>query len=108
MSEDSTKGSELKTSRNTDPREWHLEVTEEQYQESKAKGIEEEALFKPGTHVFRRRDPEKIIHRDQRTVVLHLDEKTFKYFQQRAEAGSNDIESEIKEELRAFADKEAA
>ena len=41
------------------------------------------------------------------TVVLHLDEETFTYFQHRAEKSeSKNIESEINAELRAFAEKE--
>jgi len=90
-------------------KEWILEVSEADYEASKAKGIEEESLFKPGKHVFRRRAPEKILQRSQTTVVLHLDEETFTYFQNRAEkSAAKNIESEINAELRAVAEKEAA
>lgn len=58
MNENSTKSSEPKISQSS--KEWHLQVSEEQYEAAKAKGIEEESLFKPGTHVFRRRCAEKI------------------------------------------------
>jgi hypothetical protein len=106
MSENSTNNNETKTPTN---KEWRLEVTEEQYQAAKDKGIEEEALFKPGTHVFRRRDPNKVLRKNQTTVVLHLDEETFTYFQRRAAtSGSKNIEAEINAELRALADKEVA
>jgi len=107
MSEDSTNNNEAKTP--TTNEEWRLEVTEDQYQAAKDKGIEEEALFKPGTHVFRRRDPNKVLRKNQTTVVLHLDEETFTYFQRRAETSeSKNIEAEINAELRALADKEVA
>ncbi len=87
MNENIIKNNEPKTSRTN--KEWRLEVTEEQYQAAKAKGIEEEALFKPGTHIFRRRDPNKVLRKNQTTVVLHLDEETFTYFQRRAETSKN-------------------
>lgn len=86
-----------------------MEVSEADYEASKAKGIEEESLFKPGKHVFRRRDPKKILQRDQTTVVLHLDAKTYTYFQNRAEkSAEKNIESAINAELRALAEKEVA
>jgi hypothetical protein len=106
MSENSTKDKEPKTSR--DAREWRLEVTEDQYRSSREKGIEDESLLKPGTHTFRRRDPSRIIHTEQRTVILHLDEKTFAHFERRANAESKNVEAEISDELRAFAEKESA
>src|SRR5256885_2201677 len=106
MSENSTKGKERTT--NGDGREWRLEVTEDQYRSSRDKGIEDESLLKPGTHIFRRRDPSRVLHKEQRTVILHLDEKTFAHFQRRADAESKNVEAEINDELRAFAEKEAA
>lgn len=107
MSENSTKDKEAKTS--SSEREWHLDVSREQYEETKAKGYDEETLFKPGNHVFRRRDPNKIINRDNKTVILHLDEETFSYYQRRAEAQKiESVEEQIKTELRNLAEKEAA
>lgn len=105
MSENSTKNnvaSELK-------KEWHLDVSEAEYEASKAKGLDEESLFKPGRHTFRRRDPNKIIKRDNKTVIIHLDEETYNYYQRRAPEKQNDsIEEQIKTELRAIVEKEAA
>ena len=107
MSENSTKNKEAKTSQTA--KEWSLEVTLEQYQTAKAKGIEDAALFKPGTHVFRRREPSKIVQKNQTTVVLNLDEKTFTYFKHAAEtANGKTVESEITAELRNIVEKEAA
>jgi hypothetical protein len=45
-------------------KEWHPDVSEAQYEEMKAGGLDEESLFKPGRHTFRRRDASKIIKRD--------------------------------------------
>lgn len=90
-------------------KEWHLDVSEAAYEASKAKGLDEESLFKPGRHTFRRRDPNKIIKRDNKTVVLHLDEETYNYYQKRAEEKHTDsVEEQIKLELRNLAEKEAA
>ena len=105
MSEKSTKNNEAKVSE----KEWHLDVSEEDYEASKAKGLDEESLFKPGRHTFRRRDPGKIIRSENKTVVLRLDEETYNYYQRRAaEKQADSIEEQIKLELRSFAEKEAA
>lgn len=105
MSENSTKDKEAKTPE----KEWHLDVSREQYEESKAKGLDEESLFKPGRHVLRRRAAEKIINRDNKTVVLHLDEETYNYYQRRTNEGeAASIEEQIKTELRTLVEKEAA
>jgi hypothetical protein len=105
MNEKSTKDKEAKTN----GKEWHLDVSEEQYREMKARGLDEESLFKPGRHTFRRRDPGKIIQRDQKTIILHLDDETFDYYQRRAEEKkSASIEEQIEHELRNIAEKEAA
>jgi hypothetical protein len=102
------KDNEAKTHSTTD-KEWYLDVTVEQYEEMKAKGIDDETLFKPGRHVFRRRDPNKIVRKNQTTVVLNLDEETFAYFQRRAaEQKTENVEEQIKSELRAIAEREAA
>ncbi len=90
-------------------KEWHLDVSEAEYEASKARGLDEESLFKPGRHTFRRRNPNKIVKRDNKTVVLHLDEETYDYYQRRAaEKHADSIEEQIKCELRNFAEKEAA
>ena len=105
MSENSTKDNEAKTPE----KEWHLDVSEEQYAEMKAKGVDEESLFKPGRHTFRRRDPNKVINRDNKTIVLHLDEETFNYYQRLTDEGeAESIEEQIKIELRSIVGKEAA
>ncbi len=105
MSENSTKDKEAKNTK----KEWRLDVSREQYEETKAKGYDEETLFEPGRHTFRRRDPDKIINRDNKTVILHLDDETFSYYQRRAEEQSDkSVEEQIKSELRSIVEKEAA
>lgn len=103
MNENSTKDKEAKMLE----KEWHLDVSREQYEEAQAKGLDEETLFKPGRHTFRRRDPRKILNRDNKTVILHLDDKTFSYYQRRAaEKETNSIEEQIKLELQTIAESE--
>lgn len=93
----------------TNDKELYLDVSREQYEESKAKGLDEESLFKPGRHVFRRREPHQILKKDNRTIVLHLDEETFEYYQRRAdERRAASVEEQIAAELRSLAEKEAA
>ncbi len=105
MNENSMKDKEAKTP----DKEWHLDVSDEQYEEMKAKGLDEESLFKPGRHTFRRRDAGRIIKRDNKTIILHLDDETFDYYQRRAEEKkSASIEEHIEIELRSIAGKEAA
>lgn len=107
MSENSKKNNESKMPSTN--KEWHLDVTVEQYEAMKAKGIDDETLLKPGRHTFRRRDPNKIVRKNQTTVVLDLDEETFIYFQRRAdEEKSETVEEQINAELRAIAERDAA
>lgn len=107
MSENYTKDKEAKMSGNK--KEWTLEVSEKQYEESKAKGLDEETLFKPGKHTFRRRDPNKIVRRDNKTVILHLDEETFSYYKSLAEKDKNkSVEDKINAELRSIVEREVA
>ena len=96
------KNKEAKTQSN---KEWHLDVSEEEYEAMKAKGLDEESLFKPGRHAFRRRHTDKILQRDNKTVVLHLDEETFNFYQQRT-AKDKTLEEQINSELRSVIEKE--
>lgn len=98
------KDKEAKTQSN---KEWHLDVSEEEYKALKAKGLDEESLFKPGRHTFRRRHPDKILKRDNKTVVLHLDEETFNFYRRRTDEDKT-VEEQINTELRSIAEKETA
>ena len=89
-------------------KEIYLDVTVEQYEAMKAKGINDESLLKPGRHVFRRRPAHKIALRTQFSVLLTLDEETFTYFQRRAvEQNAATIEAQIQADLRQFSRCEA-
>jgi hypothetical protein len=96
------KNKEAKTQSN---KEWHLDVSEDDYKAMQAKGLDEVSLFKPGTHTFRRRPADKILQRDHKTVVLHLDEETFKFYQNRT-VENKTLEEQINSELRLLAKKE--
>ena len=90
-------------------KEWYLDVSQEQYEAMRAEGIEEEALLKPGRHVFRRRDPSKIIRKTNTTVAVQLDEQTLAFLRRRAnEQHNHSVEAQIQCELRALAEREAA
>lgn len=105
MSENFTKNNEAKTF----SKQWELDVSDEQYEASKAKGLDEETLFKPGKHIFRRRDPNKIVKKENKTVILHLDSETFDFYKRRAENENiESVELQIEAELRVIAEKEAA
>ena len=107
MSEESTTTNEAEMLSTN--REIYLDVTAEQYETMKAKGIEEELLFKPGRHIFRRRPAHKILKQTQTTVVLNLDEETIAYFQRRAdEQNAATIEAQIAADIRRLAQREAA
>ncbi|CAN5616983.1 hypothetical protein BH20ACI4_BH20ACI4_05210 [soil metagenome] len=107
MNENSMKDKEAKVSANN--KEWNLEISDEQYEEAKAKGFDEETLFKPGKHTFRRRDPGKILKRENKTVVLHLDEETFNFYKRLSEKeNGKSIEEEINIKLKSLTEKEAA
>ena len=98
------KNKEVKTQSN---KEWHLDVSLEEYEAMKAKGLDEETLFKPGKHSFRRRHPDKILQKDNKTVILHLDEDTFNFYQKKT-SENNTIEDQINYELRSMIEKEVA
>jgi hypothetical protein len=107
MSEKSTTKLEAMTSSTN--KEYYLDVTVEQYEAMKAKGIEEELLFKPGRHVFRRRPAHKIAPRTQFSVLLNLDAETFAYFQRRAaEQNAATVEEQIQAEINNLVKRDAA
>lgn len=90
-------------------KEHYLEVTQEQYEAMKAKGIDDESLLKPGRHVFRRRPAHKILKQTQTTVVLNLDEETIAYFQCRAaEQNATTVEAQIAADISNLVKRDAA
>jgi hypothetical protein len=97
------KNKEVKTQSD---KEWNLDVSEEEYKSMQLKGLAEESLFKPGKHSFRRRPLDRILQRDNKTVVIHLDEETFKFYQDRTTENKT-LEEQINSELRLLAEKES-
>lgn len=88
-----------------------LEVTEEKYNEMKAKGIAEEAILKPGKHVFKRVSPDKVFSRkDTKTRInICVDSDILQHFRKRAEnPNSAPYQTQINNELRAIMERDLA
>lgn len=88
-----------------------LEVTEEQYAEMKAKGIDEEAILKPGKHVFKRVSPDKVINRKDAKMRINicLDAEIVHHFRKRAEnPNAAPYQTQINNELRAVMQRDLA
>lgn len=88
-----------------------LEVTEEQYAEMKAKGIDEDAILKPGKHIFKRVSPEKVINRKDAKMRINicLDAEIVHHFRKRAESPhSAPYQTQINNELRAIMERDLA
>ena len=88
-----------------------LEVTEEKYAEMKAKGIDEEAILKPGKHVFKRVSPEKVFNRKESKTRINIcvDSDILQHFRHRAEnPNSAPYQTQINNELRAIMERDLA
>jgi hypothetical protein len=94
-------------------KEGFFEVTEEEYQEQLAEGIEEEFILKPGRYKFRRGaflerhpdfDPKKVeikVH-----LEIELDLEVLNYFKQRAaEPNAPSAETQISHVLREYVER---
>ncbi|MGI9055391.1 MAG: BrnA antitoxin family protein [Pyrinomonadaceae bacterium] len=84
------------------PREYVLETTQEQYDEMKARGIDEEAIPSVGKHIFRRRT-RKIEPREAKIkMTMFIDGDILQHFKKRAEApNAAPYQTQINQELRA-------
>lgn len=92
-------------------KEVFLEVTEEKYAEMKAKGIDEEAILKPGKHVFKRVSPEKVFDRKETKTRINIcvDSDILQHFRKRAESPhSAPYQTQINNELRAIMERDLA
>ncbi len=92
-------------------KEVFLEVTEEKYAEMKAKGIDEEAILKPGKHVFKRVSPEKVFDRKETKTRINIcvDSDILQHFRKRAEnPHSAPYQTQINNELRAIMERDLA
>ena len=88
-----------------------LDITEKKYAEMKAKGINEEAILKPGKHVFKRVSPEKVFSRKDTKIRINIcvDSDILQHFRQRAEsANSAPYQTQINNELRAIMERDLA
>ena len=86
-----------------------LEITEKKYAEMKAKGIDEEAILKPGKHIFKRVSPEKVINRKEAKMRINicLDAEIVQHFRARAESPhSAPYQTQINNELRAVMERD--
>ena len=88
-----------------------FEVTEEKYAEMKAKGIAEEAILKPGKHIFKRVSPDKVINRKDAKMRINIciDAEIIQHFRARAESpNSAPYQTQINNELRAIMERDLA
>lgn len=92
-------------------REVVLEVTQQQHEEMLAKGIDEEAILKPGKHVFRRTKrvaTKEELHPSNTKVelIIKLDLSVLEHFKQRTGADETAFFDLINQELRAAMERD--
>ncbi|MEK7723082.1 MAG: BrnA antitoxin family protein [Acidobacteriota bacterium] len=88
-----------------------LEMTEEKVAEMRAKGIDEDAILKPGKHIFKRVSPDKVFNRKESKLRVNicLDAEIVQHFRQRAESPhSAPYQTQINSELRAIMERDLA
>jgi uncharacterized protein (DUF4415 family) len=88
-----------------------FEVSEEKYNEMKAKGIDDDAILKPGKHIFKRVSPDKVFARkDTKTRInICIDSDILQHFRNRAEnPNAAPYQTQINAELRAIMEKDLA
>lgn len=89
------------------PREYILETTQEEYDEMKARGIDEDAIPSVGKHIFRRRN-RKINPRETKIkMTMFIDGDILQHFKKRAEtSNSAPYQTQINQELRAIMERD--
>lgn len=89
------------------PREYILETTQEEYDEMKARGIDEDAIPSVGKHIFRRRN-RKINPREAKIkMMMFIDGDILQHFKKRAEtSNSAPYQTQINQELRAIMERD--
>lgn len=91
-----------------------IEVTEEQYQEMRAEGIDEDALLKPGKHkfvrgLFKKMHPDYSPQTSKVRISIYIDADVLAYFRQRAgQKNAAPYQTQINNELRAVMEREIA
>lgn len=94
--------------------EVYLDVTEEQYQKMRAKGIDEEALLKPGRHkfvrgLFKQMHPDYSPQKAKVRISIHLDADVLAHFRARAaQPHAAPYQTQINNELRTIMEREVA
>ncbi len=93
----------------SDNREYILETTQEDYDEMKARGIDEEAIPSVGKHIFRRRT-RKINLRDAKIkTTVFIDGDILQHFRRRAEqSNAAEFQAQINQELRTAMERDLA
>ncbi len=88
-----------------------LVVTDEQVAAMRATGIDEDAILKPGKHVFKRVSPDKVFSRKDSKIRVNicLDAEIVHHFRQRAEnSHSAPYQTQINAELRTIMERDLA
>ena len=90
-------------------REYILETTQEEYDEIKARGIDEDAIPSVGKHVFRRRT-RKINPRERKIKMpMFIDGDILMHFRKRAaKPNAAPYQTQINQELRAGMERDLA
>lgn len=90
----------------------NFEVTEKQYQATKAKGVDEESLLKPGKHkfvrgLFKQMHPDYEPKKAKVRISMFLDADVLAHFRQRAaQSHAAPYQTQINNELRKIMENE--
>jgi uncharacterized protein (DUF4415 family) len=93
----------------SDKNEYILEITQEKYNEMKARGIDEEEIPSVGKHIFRRRT-RKINPREAKIkMTMFIDYDILQHFRSRADKpNAAPYQIQINQELRAAMERDLA
>jgi uncharacterized protein (DUF4415 family) len=92
----------------------YIDVTEAEYNDGLAKGIDEEALLKPGRHkfvrgLFKKMHPNYDPKKAKVRISIYLDADVLAWFRARSdEPNAAPYQTQINNELRALMEREAA
>ena len=91
------------------PREYIRETTQEEYDEMKARGIDEEAIPSVGKHIFRRRTRTINPREAKIKMTMFIDGDILQHFKKRAEtSNAAPYQTQINQELRAIMERDLA
>ena len=93
----------------SDKNEYILETTQEQYDEMKARGIDEDAIPSVGKHTFRRRTRTINPREAKIKMTMFIDGDVLQHFKKRAEtSNAAPYQTQINQELRAIMERDLA